>query len=338
MAPGAGRTARDDEASAPCARRRDITQPSSRITNTPAASSGADVGQFSHWPHLRGGASSSRTSTTATRSLVVGESAGDADVAAAIAVVATAAATAPCYSPVAIVVPRGGSPVAAALAAAHGALYERRLVSTAASDLSTLAGARAGTVGVTLRTRNTRVSIDPSKSRTHGGKTAHLKLEKPHFLFLEGSGGAAVALASTAVAPTGASAALASSSAKDPATGAFTPAAGSSVEDPATGAFTPAAGASSAAAPTARGDGGGGFHLSRRRGARPPLLPSSCSSSDVEFTGVVRGRPRCLRCRVLLVLLLSALLLSDSPLIRTRRPLLFPPLHRAGGRPGPRRR
>jgi hypothetical protein len=119
---------------------------------------------------------------------VVGESVGDADVAAAITVVATAAATAPCCSPVAIVVPRGGSSVAATLAAAHGALYERRLVSTAASDLSTLAGARAGTVGVTLRMRNTRVSIDPSKSRTHGGNTAHLNLEKPRFLFLRVQG------------------------------------------------------------------------------------------------------------------------------------------------------
>jgi hypothetical protein len=39
------------------------------------------------------------------------------------------------------------------LAAARDALDERHLVGTAASDLSTLAGARGGTVGATLRTR-----------------------------------------------------------------------------------------------------------------------------------------------------------------------------------------
>jgi hypothetical protein len=38
------------------------------------------------------------------------------------------------------------------LPAARDALDERRLVGTAASDLNTLAGARGGTVGATLRT------------------------------------------------------------------------------------------------------------------------------------------------------------------------------------------
>jgi hypothetical protein len=41
----------------------------------------------------------------------------------------------------------------AVLPAARDALDERRLVGTATSDLSTLAGARGGTVGATLRTR-----------------------------------------------------------------------------------------------------------------------------------------------------------------------------------------
>jgi hypothetical protein len=44
----AGRLARDDEASAPCVGCRDITQPSSRITSTPAAGSRAGTGQLSH--------------------------------------------------------------------------------------------------------------------------------------------------------------------------------------------------------------------------------------------------------------------------------------------------
>jgi hypothetical protein len=54
----AGRSARDDDVSAPCVSCRGITQPSSRITSTPAAGSGAGAGQFSHWPHPGGGASS----------------------------------------------------------------------------------------------------------------------------------------------------------------------------------------------------------------------------------------------------------------------------------------
>jgi hypothetical protein len=45
---GAGRPARDDEASAPCVGHRVTTQPSSHTTSTPAAGSGAGAGQFSH--------------------------------------------------------------------------------------------------------------------------------------------------------------------------------------------------------------------------------------------------------------------------------------------------
>jgi hypothetical protein len=39
------------------------------------------------------------------------------------------------------------------LSVTRGTLDERRLVGTTASDLSALAGARGGTVGVTLRVR-----------------------------------------------------------------------------------------------------------------------------------------------------------------------------------------
>jgi hypothetical protein len=59
-----GRPARDDEASASCVSHRGITQPSSRITSTPAAGSGAGAGQLSHWPHPGGGTSSLGISTT----------------------------------------------------------------------------------------------------------------------------------------------------------------------------------------------------------------------------------------------------------------------------------
>jgi hypothetical protein len=60
-----GRPARDDEVSVSCIGCRGITQPSSRITSTPAAGSGAGAGEFSYWPHPGGGASSSGISTTA---------------------------------------------------------------------------------------------------------------------------------------------------------------------------------------------------------------------------------------------------------------------------------
>jgi hypothetical protein len=61
---GAGRAARDDEASEPCAEGHDIMQLSSRITSTPAAGLGAGAGRFPHWPHPGGGALSSGISTT----------------------------------------------------------------------------------------------------------------------------------------------------------------------------------------------------------------------------------------------------------------------------------
>jgi hypothetical protein len=88
-------------------------------------------------------------STTVARTPVVGASVGGAIIAAVVA----AAAAASCCSPVAVVVPCGGTPVAAALQAARGALDERRLIGTDVSDLSALAGARAGTDDVTLPTK-----------------------------------------------------------------------------------------------------------------------------------------------------------------------------------------
>jgi hypothetical protein len=67
--------------------------------------------------------------------------------------VAAAAAPASYYGHVATAMGRSGSPIAAAPPAVRDALDERRLVGTDVSDLSALAGARSGTVGVTLRTK-----------------------------------------------------------------------------------------------------------------------------------------------------------------------------------------
>jgi hypothetical protein len=86
------------------------------------------------------------------------------------AAVATAAAAASCHDPVATAVSRGGSLVAAALPTARGALDEHRLVGTDASDLSALAGARAGTVGATLRTQKHKIELQPLKIRGAWGK------------------------------------------------------------------------------------------------------------------------------------------------------------------------
>jgi hypothetical protein len=108
--------------------------------------------------------------------------------------------------------------------------------------------------------RNTRLNSNPSKTGARGERTAYLKLEKPCFLFLEGSGGAtvapvvvAVALASAPVAPAG----------------TFVARTTPSTNRPTAGAPAPATGASSSAASAALGDGGGGFHLSE--GGPPPV-------------------------------------------------------------------
>jgi hypothetical protein len=71
---------------------------------------------------------------------------------------------------------------------------------------------------------NTRLSSSPSKSGTPGENATYLKLEKPRFHFLEGSGGATAApvtataaLADTPAALAGASAVCAASSTDGPA-------------------------------------------------------------------------------------------------------------------------
>jgi hypothetical protein len=192
----------------------------------------------------------------------VGTSDGDTD---ATAVAAAAAAAIPsCCGPVATAVSRGGSPVVTALAVARGALRECRLVVTGAPDLSAFAGARAGMSSITLRTRKHEGEHRPLKFMARTESTAELKLEKPRFLFLEGSGGATVV-------PAGASMALASTS-------AVLASASAALADPSTdvlvvGASVPATGACSTATTAARGEGGGGFHLSGGPAPRHSPLP-----------------------------------------------------------------
>jgi hypothetical protein len=116
-------------------------------------------------------------------------------------VAATTAATS-CRDPVASAAPRGGSLAATALSAARDALDERRPVGMDVPDLSSLAGARSGTVGAALRAQRYEIELQPLEIRTFGGATTYVKVEKPRFLFLEGSMGAVVAaVVATAALP-----------------------------------------------------------------------------------------------------------------------------------------
>jgi hypothetical protein len=167
---------------------------------------------------------------------------------------------------------RESSPVVATLPAARGALDERRLVGTDASDLSTLAGASAGTVGATatLRTRKQRTERQPLETRAFGGATPYLKVEKPHFLFLEGSTNAAEAPVAAAATLPDAFAAHAGTSAAR---------ATSSTDCPVAGAPTPAPGACFSTATAALGEGGAGFHLSGEPAPHHSLLPPPMTTS-----------------------------------------------------------
>jgi hypothetical protein len=125
-------------------------------------------------------------------------------------VVTTASATTSCRDPVAATAPSGGSLVAAALSVARGALDECHLVGTDVPDLSALVGARSGTDNATLRTRRQEIELQPLETRASGGANAYLKMEKPRFLFLEGSTGAVVAAAVATAALPGACSSTAS--------------------------------------------------------------------------------------------------------------------------------
>jgi hypothetical protein len=105
------------------------------------------------------------------------------------------------------------------------------------------------------------MSTYPLKSRAHEESTAYLKLQKPCFLFLEGSGGASAAPIVTAVVLAGAPTALIGAPAAR--------ASACSTDRSAVGASAPVAGAYFTAASAALSDAGGGFHLSE--GARPPI-------------------------------------------------------------------
>jgi hypothetical protein len=227
-------------------------------------------------------------------------------------VVAAAAAVASCCGPVATTALRGGSLVVTALPAAHGALDERRLVGTDASDLSALAGVRAGTDGATLRTGRQKTELQPLETETSGGGTAYLKVEKPHFLFLEGSAGAAVAPVVVAATLPDASAARATSC----------------TDRPAAGASAPITGACSSSASAALGEGA---RDSTSQGGPPLITLLFFLLSRRRILWSRRWRESVLLAQpVLFVPLLPALPPPDSLFLPARRPLLLPSLCGAG--------
>jgi hypothetical protein len=142
---------------------------------------------------------------------------------------------------------RAASLVASAASSATcDALDERRLVGTAASDLSTLADARGARSASPCEHINGKIKPPPLKDRVSRGAIPHLRVEKPHFLFLEGSTGAAGAAGVAAAAPPEASAVR---------TGASAARAASVMDCLATSAPAPAPGACSLAASAALGEG-----------------------------------------------------------------------------------
>jgi hypothetical protein len=129
--------------------------------------------------------------------------------------------------------------------------------------------------------KNARSSSSPTKPGVPGENVAYLKLEKPRFLFLDGSGAAAAAPAAATAALANALAMLA---------GASTVCAASSTNHPTAVISAPAVGACSSAASVALGDGGG--DSTSRGELAPPSLFSSSSDED-KFSGVVGGESPC---------------------------------------------
>jgi hypothetical protein len=185
--------------------------------------------------------------------------------------------------------------VAASLAPVHSALDERRRVGMDASALSTLAGARGGTVGTVLRKCKQIVKFPPIRHATPRKTIPYLEEEKARFLFLEiptdvaGAAGAAGA-APPAISPARGGPALCTD-ASEARVGASAARAASVVECLVAGAPAPAPGDATLATGAGSGDGDAGSHLSGR--ACPLTSSSSSSSSDDEYSSVLGEESPC---------------------------------------------
>jgi hypothetical protein len=206
---------------------------------------------------------------------LAGAGGGKTDGVAAAAVVAAVVVVATYCGSTAAATLNGGSPVAADVPPVTlGALDERLLVGTAASDLSALAGARGGggAIGAALSTRRQEFERQPFETRASGEATTYLKVEKLRFLFLKDSPDAVVAAGVAATALPDASAARAGASATR---------AVPSVDHLVAGASAPAPGTCSSAASAALGEGGAGSYLSGGPAPHrsPPPLPLPTTST-----------------------------------------------------------
>jgi hypothetical protein len=152
----AGSAAWDVDASPSCARHCDITQSSDRTTSTPGAGSGAGPDDLLDRP-LLGAESPPVGALTTLRPLVDRLSErvrphpwwGSRGTIACVA----AATVSSCCGLAAAVVACGSWPATTTLAVVCGALSERRLVASDVLSLSALVGARAGTAGNALTTK-----------------------------------------------------------------------------------------------------------------------------------------------------------------------------------------
>jgi hypothetical protein len=203
-----------------------------------------------------------------------------------------------------------------------GALDERRLMGMDASDLSALAGARQGTVGATLQNTKTKRLDSCPKTGAPGGAIAYLKVEKPRFLFHEGSTGAVVVAGVTVLLDAFAERAGASTTCAAPSVDRLV----ASASAPAPDACSSAA----SAAPRLLVRGGAGSHLS---GGQPPVAFFLFSLSRRRGLRGRRGRePLLLAQPVFLVSLFPAFPPPDPSLLLACRPLLLPPLRRVRAR------
>jgi hypothetical protein len=147
----------------------------------PDEASGAEAGRLAHLSQPGGGTSSSGTSTTAALGLPAAAGADEVDATATATIVVTAMTDAACYGSATVVgyrgsatvaaccasevaaAPRESSPaVVAVLPAARDTLDQRRLVGMAASDLSTLAGARGARWVPPYEREDERVKLSPT--------------------------------------------------------------------------------------------------------------------------------------------------------------------------------
>jgi hypothetical protein len=158
---GEGGAAWDVDASTSCVGRCDVTQPSSRISSTSGARSGADPGRPLDWPHPGEHHNQQRAPSRSWSPVGrLSERACPRPCGGAWGTSAcdVAAAASSCCSLVTAAVTRGGSLVAAAV---RGTLAERHLVVAGVPNLSALAGARPGMVRMTLSAKKQKSERRP---------------------------------------------------------------------------------------------------------------------------------------------------------------------------------